>query len=192
MTERLDLGPCEAGEWDTFTGQKSGPCPNRADHMEFWFDEEGVEVKLCPEHGDGERPAHLCPDGGTCHHECREPCWRRENAAPLAGVFPGDAWPGVDTSQPTRYTASMNDTQLSAAKVAYVNARQYAEFLQDQISRLQAELRECEENVTRRGDVLRAEMVDTADLVDQWNKFQTKAEKRDVVKGFQARAQAGR
>lgn len=36
-----------------------------------------------------------CPDGGTCHHECEwaTGCWRVRNAAPLAGVFPGDEWP---------------------------------------------------------------------------------------------------
>lgn len=34
-----------------------------------------------------------CPDGGTCHHDCGDDCYRVENAAPLSGVFPGDRWP---------------------------------------------------------------------------------------------------
>lgn len=42
---------CEASEWPAHTGQVSGPCPSYATHMESWFDEEGVEVWLCDDHG---------------------------------------------------------------------------------------------------------------------------------------------
>jgi hypothetical protein len=34
-----------------------------------------------------------CPDGGTCHHECRAGCFRATWCGPLSGVFPGDRWP---------------------------------------------------------------------------------------------------
>lgn len=51
---------CEAYEWERWTGQQSGPCPNAATHMESWFDEEGVEVWLCDRHGD-DRPIDLPP-----------------------------------------------------------------------------------------------------------------------------------
>jgi NTP pyrophosphatase (non-canonical NTP hydrolase) len=36
-----------------------------------------------------------CPDGGTCHHLCRQdgPCFRVRYCGPLSGVFPGDSWP---------------------------------------------------------------------------------------------------
>ena len=35
----------------------------------------------------------LCPDGGTCHHECAAKCFRVTGCVPLSGVFPGDVWP---------------------------------------------------------------------------------------------------
>jgi hypothetical protein len=36
-----------------------------------------------------------CPDGGTCHHQCKVagPCFRVLCCGPLSGVYPGDAWP---------------------------------------------------------------------------------------------------
>lgn len=34
-----------------------------------------------------------CPDGGTCHHQCAEKCFRVNTCEPLSGVFPGDTWP---------------------------------------------------------------------------------------------------
>jgi NTP pyrophosphatase (non-canonical NTP hydrolase) len=36
-----------------------------------------------------------CPDGGTCHHLCRQDgsCFRVRYCGPLSGVFPGDSWP---------------------------------------------------------------------------------------------------
>jgi hypothetical protein len=36
-----------------------------------------------------------CPDGGTCHHQCRAAslCSRVRDCVPLSGVFPGDRWP---------------------------------------------------------------------------------------------------
>lgn len=34
-----------------------------------------------------------CPDGGTCHHDCGDVCWRVRTCGPLSGVFPGDRWP---------------------------------------------------------------------------------------------------
>jgi hypothetical protein len=34
-----------------------------------------------------------CPDGGTCHHECGESCFRVQSCGPLSGVYPGDTWP---------------------------------------------------------------------------------------------------
>jgi hypothetical protein len=36
-----------------------------------------------------------CPDGGTCHHQCRAAtlCSRVIDCGPLSGVFPGDRWP---------------------------------------------------------------------------------------------------
>lgn len=42
---------CEASEWPSYTGQESGPCPSYATHTEVWFDEEGIEVRLCDDHG---------------------------------------------------------------------------------------------------------------------------------------------
>lgn len=35
----------------------------------------------------------ICPDDGTCHHECEFYCWRVRYCEPLSGVFPGDQWP---------------------------------------------------------------------------------------------------
>lgn len=39
----------------------------------------------------------VCPDGGTCHHECPGEsaisCSRVRSCGPLSGVFPGDRWP---------------------------------------------------------------------------------------------------
>jgi hypothetical protein len=40
---------CEAGDWTNITGQE-GQCPNKATHVEHWFDEEAVPVSLCDEH----------------------------------------------------------------------------------------------------------------------------------------------
>lgn len=34
-----------------------------------------------------------CPDGGACHHDCKERCFRVETCEPLSGVYPGNAWP---------------------------------------------------------------------------------------------------
>lgn len=34
-----------------------------------------------------------CPDGGRCHHDCTESCFRVNHASPLSGVFPNDEWP---------------------------------------------------------------------------------------------------
>lgn len=35
-----------------------------------------------------------CPDGGTCHHLCRERCFRVLTCGPLSiAGYPGDAWP---------------------------------------------------------------------------------------------------
>lgn len=39
------------------------------------------------------KPMPLCPDQGTCHHGCRESCWRVANCGPLSGVFPNNEWP---------------------------------------------------------------------------------------------------
>ena len=35
----------------------------------------------------------LCPDGGTCHHDCNDQCWRVGACGPLSGVYPDDDWP---------------------------------------------------------------------------------------------------
>jgi len=58
-----------------------------------------------------------CPDGGTCHHECGEACWRVGNAAPLAphqdwgDVGPAETW---EDKSPYPHTAkgSMTPTEL--------------------------------------------------------------------------------
>ncbi len=45
----------------------------------------------------------VCPDEGTCHHECGHgPCFRVLSCEPLSGVFPGDRWPSyvVDENYP--------------------------------------------------------------------------------------------
>lgn len=34
-----------------------------------------------------------CPDGGACHHECLDRCWRVGNTGPLAVYGAGDSWP---------------------------------------------------------------------------------------------------
>lgn len=34
-----------------------------------------------------------CPDGGTCHHFCKEECFRVKFCSPLSGVFKDDQWP---------------------------------------------------------------------------------------------------
>jgi len=34
-----------------------------------------------------------CPDGGYCHHECKNPCWRTEYAGPLSDTYPDNMWP---------------------------------------------------------------------------------------------------
>jgi len=39
----------------------------------------------------GSRP--LCPDEGTCHHDCVKKCFRVGSCEPLSGVFPNDQWP---------------------------------------------------------------------------------------------------
>jgi hypothetical protein len=61
MTSPSEGRPCEADQWEKFTGQASGPCPNPATHMESWFDEEGLEVWLCDEHASGEPHVDLPP-----------------------------------------------------------------------------------------------------------------------------------
>jgi hypothetical protein len=35
----------------------------------------------------------MCPDGGTCHHNCADSCFRVGSCGPLSGVFPNDDWP---------------------------------------------------------------------------------------------------
>lgn len=36
----------------------------------------------------------VCPDDGTCHHDCSETsCFRVAFAAPLSGVYRADDWP---------------------------------------------------------------------------------------------------
>jgi hypothetical protein len=37
--------------------------------------------------------AQGCPDGGMCHHECREACFRVQYCGPLSNKYPGDTWP---------------------------------------------------------------------------------------------------
>ena len=37
--------------------------------------------------------SRLCPDKGTCHHDCTMHCWRALNCGPLSNIFPGDRWP---------------------------------------------------------------------------------------------------
>lgn len=34
-----------------------------------------------------------CPDGGACHHDCGETCWRSQTCAPLSSC--GDIWPST-------------------------------------------------------------------------------------------------
>ena len=51
---------CEAGDWETHTGQ-TGDCPNDATMTESWFDEEGLEVRLCDHHQEGSRPRQVEP-----------------------------------------------------------------------------------------------------------------------------------
>ena len=34
-----------------------------------------------------------CPDGGACHHDCKERCFRVETCEPLSGVYPRNVWP---------------------------------------------------------------------------------------------------
>jgi hypothetical protein len=34
-----------------------------------------------------------CPDGGVCHHWCKDACIRVLCCGPLSDVFPGDKWP---------------------------------------------------------------------------------------------------
>jgi hypothetical protein len=36
----------------------------------------------------------VCPDGGTCHHECQgRDCFRVDCCEPLSGVYVDDEWP---------------------------------------------------------------------------------------------------
>lgn len=36
----------------------------------------------------------LCPDGGSCHHDCAAlACFRVHWCGPLSGIFPGGTWP---------------------------------------------------------------------------------------------------
>lgn len=37
----------------------------------------------------------ICPDGGTCHHQCGpdQICFRVACCEPLSGVYPNDEWP---------------------------------------------------------------------------------------------------
>ena len=38
--------------------------------------------------------AGRCPDGGKCHHNCREDeCFRVRYCCPFTGEYPGDVWP---------------------------------------------------------------------------------------------------
>lgn len=40
----------------------------------------------------------MCPDSGTCHHECRPgPCFRVLCCGPLSGVYPENEWPAEVT-----------------------------------------------------------------------------------------------
>lgn len=40
-----------------------------------------------------EQEAKGCPDGGACHHQCPETCFRVKYCGPLSGVYPDDNWP---------------------------------------------------------------------------------------------------
>lgn len=36
----------------------------------------------------------LCPDTGTCHHDCPlDACFRVHNCGPFTDVYPDDDWP---------------------------------------------------------------------------------------------------
>lgn len=41
-----------------------------------------------------------CPDGGQCHHDCKDRCWRVDNAGPFSGVYPGNRWPDDVDARP--------------------------------------------------------------------------------------------
>lgn len=54
-----------------------------------WYDQRAAEEV---------RPTGLrtiCPDGGTCHHQCgvSQICFRVDCCEPLSGVYPNDEWP---------------------------------------------------------------------------------------------------
>lgn len=59
------------------------PAPERTGDFPGWHLETPAENTL---------RTH-CPDGGTCHHECKTGCWRVLNAGPLSDVYEGDVWP---------------------------------------------------------------------------------------------------
>jgi hypothetical protein len=51
-----------------------------------------------------------CPDGGACHHNCTDQCFRVRYCKPLSGVYPNDEWPdevkkahGTQTPEPGQY-----------------------------------------------------------------------------------------
>lgn len=47
----------------------------------------------CFEQTDQLLPAPGCPDGGTCHHNCQDKCFRVQCCGPLSGVYADDEWP---------------------------------------------------------------------------------------------------
>lgn len=38
-----------------------------------------------------------CPDGGACHHRCKDKCFRVKCCSPLSGVYKNDKWPDEET-----------------------------------------------------------------------------------------------
>lgn len=63
-----------------------------------------------------------CPDGGTCHHDCRSACFRVLACGPLSGEFRGDEWPAEIEKLHTDY----NRTHQTITRAQYVTLRELA------------------------------------------------------------------
>lgn len=49
--------------------------------------------ELVEDAGNGNvRNPNGCKDGGTCHHDCRDGCFREKNCVPFSGSGLDDNW----------------------------------------------------------------------------------------------------
>jgi len=93
LSEFLPKSPQATGkEWPVKVKRTVEDILSQLDPMDAQLLRNCLNTELLEESSDaGKRKK--CPDGGTCHHECKDKCWRVSYCGPLSGVFPNDDWP---------------------------------------------------------------------------------------------------